>query len=57
MVELPAETLEDILEKLTIVVEERREEEASQRKEIEEKQAELEAFVQSSLKKALTPVS
>jgi hypothetical protein len=57
VVELPAETLEDILEKLTIVVEERREEEASQRKEIEEKQAKLEAFVQSSLKKALTPVS
>ncbi|RDT52851.1 DNA-binding protein H-NS [Escherichia coli] len=42
--ELPVEALEDILEKLTIVVEERPEEETSQRKEVEERQAKLEAF-------------
>lgn len=53
--ELPVEALEDILEKLTIVVEERREEEASQRKEIEEKQAKLEAFRAKLLEEGIDP--
>ena len=53
--ELPVEALEEILEKLTIVVEERREEEASQRKEIEEKQAKLEAFRAKLLEEGIDP--
>lgn len=53
--ELPAEALEEILEKFTIVVEERREEEASQRKEIEEKQAKLEAFRAKLLEEGIDP--
>jgi len=55
--ELPAEALEEILEKLTIVVEERREEETSQRKEVEERQAKLEAFRAKLLEDGIDPVS
>ncbi|WP_343711414.1 H-NS family nucleoid-associated regulatory protein [Kosakonia radicincitans] len=53
--ELPAEALEEILEKFTIVVEERREEETSQRKEIEEKRAKLEAFRAKLLEEGIDP--
>lgn len=53
--ELPVEALEEILEKLTIVVEERREEEVSHRKEIEEKQAKLEAFRAKLLQEGIDP--
>ncbi|MBV8874062.1 MAG: H-NS histone family protein [Metakosakonia sp.] len=53
--ELPVEALEEIMEKLTIVVEERREEETSQRKEIEEKQAKLEAFRAKLLAEGIDP--
>lgn len=42
--ETTLESLEDMLEKFTAVVEERREEEAEQRKILEDKQAKLEAF-------------
>lgn len=52
---LPIEALEEILEKLTIVVEERREEETSQRKEVEEKQAKLEAFRAKLLEEGIDP--
>lgn len=42
-------TLEEMLEKLTTIVEDRREEENSARKEQEERQAKLEAFRQKLL--------
>lgn len=53
--ELPVEALEEVLEKLTIVVEERREEETSQRKEVEERQAKLEAFRAKLLEDGIDP--
>jgi DNA-binding protein H-NS len=53
--ELPVEALEEILEKLTIVVEERQEEETSQRKEVEERQAKLEAFRAKLLEDGIDP--
>ena len=53
--EVSLEYLEDILEKFTVIVEERREEEASQRKELEDKQAKLEAFRVKLLEEGIDP--
>lgn len=52
---LPLETLEEILAKLTVVVEERRQEEAALHKQWEEKQSKLEAFRQQLLKDGIDP--
>ena len=49
--ETDLETLEEMLEKLTAIVEDRREEESAIRKEQEERQAKLEAFRQKLLGK------
>lgn len=48
-------TLEEMLEKLSAVVEDRREEESSVRKEQEERQAKLEAFRQKLLEDGIDP--
>lgn len=48
-------TLEEMLEKLTTIVEDRREEEASFLKQQEEKQAKLEAFRQKMLEDGIDP--
>ncbi|EFC0648310.1 H-NS histone family protein [Escherichia marmotae] len=48
-------TLEEMLEKLSAVVEDRREEENSARKEQEERQAKLEAFRQKLLEDGIDP--
>ncbi|WP_274864535.1 H-NS family nucleoid-associated regulatory protein [Serratia marcescens] len=48
-------TLEEMLEKLTAIVEDRRNEEASSRKEQEERQAKLEAFRQKLLDDGIDP--
>lgn len=48
-------TLEEMLEKLTTIVEDRREEEASFIKQQEEKQAKLEAFRQKMLEDGIDP--
>lgn len=48
-------TLEEMLEKLTAVVEDRREEESYVRKEQEERQAKLEAFRQKLLEDGIDP--
>ncbi len=48
-------TLEEMLEKLTTIVEDRREEENSARKEQEERQAKLEAFRQKLLEDGIDP--
>jgi len=53
--ELPLEALEEMLEKLTIVVSERQEEEASQRKELEDKQAKIDAFRAKLLEDGIDP--
>lgn len=53
--ELALETLEEMLEKFTIVVEERREEEVSAQKEQAERQAKLEAFRQKLLEDGIDP--
>ncbi|WP_054179528.1 H-NS family nucleoid-associated regulatory protein [Trabulsiella odontotermitis] len=53
--ELGLEALEDILEKLTSIVEERREEEVSLHKEQEEKQAKLEAFRKKLQEEGIDP--
>lgn len=53
--ELALETLEEMLEKLNIVVEERREEEVSAQKEQSERQAKLEAFRQKLLEDGIDP--
>jgi DNA-binding protein H-NS len=53
--ELPLEALEEMLEKLTIVVSERQEEEASQRKELEDKQAKIDAFRAKLLEEGIDP--
>ncbi|WP_117107340.1 H-NS family histone-like protein [Klebsiella variicola] len=53
--EFALETLEEMLEKLTIVVEERREEEVSAQKEQSERQAKLEAFRQKLLEDGIDP--
>ena len=47
--------LEEMLEKLTAIVEDRRNEEASSRKEQEERQAKLEAFRQKLLEDGIDP--
>ena len=49
-------TLEEILEKLTAIIEDRREEEASLRIEKEAHQAKLEAFRQKLLEEGIDPV-
>ncbi|WP_159235623.1 H-NS family histone-like protein [Raoultella terrigena] len=48
-------TLEEMLEKLTTIVEDRREEETSSRKEQEQRQAKLEAFRQKMLEDGIDP--
>lgn len=48
-------TLEEMLEKFSAVVEDRREEESSVRKEQEERQAKLEAFRQKLLEDGIDP--
>ena len=48
-------TLEEMLEKLTTIVEDRREEESSIREEQEERQAKLEAFRQKLLEDGIDP--
>ena len=48
-------TLEEMLEKLTAIVEDRREEESAIRKEQEERQAKLEAFRQKLLDDGIDP--
>ncbi|EAM8616087.1 H-NS histone family protein [Salmonella enterica subsp. enterica] len=48
-------TLEEMLEKLTAIVEERREEESAIRKEQEERQAKLETFRQKLLEDGIDP--
>ena len=48
-------TLEEMLEKLTAIVEDRREEESAVRKEQEERQAKLEAFRQKLLEDGIDP--
>ncbi|EBK1239989.1 H-NS histone family protein, partial [Salmonella enterica] len=48
-------TLEEMLEKLSAVVEDRREEESAVRKEQEERQAKLEAFRQKLLEDGIDP--
>ncbi|HFP9335676.1 TPA: H-NS family nucleoid-associated regulatory protein [Raoultella planticola] len=48
-------TLEEMLEKLTAVVEDRREEESAVRKEQEERQAKLQAFRQKLLEDGIDP--
>lgn len=53
--EVSVEFLVDILEKFTVIVEERRQEEASQRKEYEDKQAKLEAFRAKLLEEGIDP--
>lgn len=53
--EIDLATLEDMLEKLTTIVEDRREEEASFLKQQEEKQAKLEAFRQKMLEDGIDP--
>lgn len=53
--ELTLDTLEEMLVKLTTIVEERREEEATLRKLYEEKQAKLEAFRQKLLEDGIDP--
>ncbi|HGG5995745.1 TPA: H-NS family nucleoid-associated regulatory protein [Salmonella enterica subsp. diarizonae serovar 61:r:z53] len=53
--EIDLATLEDMLEKLTTIVEDRREEEASFIKQQEEKQAKLEAFRQKMLEDGIDP--
>lgn len=51
----PLETLEEILAKLTTVVEERRQEEAQLRKQWQEKQSKLEAFRQKLQEDGIDP--
>ena len=53
--ETDLETLEEMLEKLTAIVEDRREEESAIRKEQEERQAKLEAFRQKLLDDGIDP--
>ncbi|MGG7445521.1 H-NS family nucleoid-associated regulatory protein [Kosakonia oryzendophytica] len=53
--EVTLETLEEMLEKLTVVVEERREEDVSLRKEQEEKEAKLAAFRQKLIDEGIDP--
>lgn len=53
--EFSLEALEEMLEKLRAVVEDRREEEASLRHEQEEKQAKLEAFRQKLIEEGIDP--
>lgn len=53
--EVDLATLEEMLEKLTTIVEDRREEEASFIKQQEEKQAKLEAFRQKMLEDGIDP--
>ncbi|EAA1783634.1 DNA-binding protein [Salmonella enterica subsp. diarizonae] len=53
--EIDLATLEEMLEKLTTIVEDRREEEASFIKQQEEKQAKLEAFRQKMLEDGIDP--
>lgn len=53
--EVSLEFLVDVLEKFTVIVEERRQEEASQRKELEDKQAKLEAFRAKLLEEGIDP--
>ncbi|HBC6237719.1 TPA: H-NS histone family protein [Citrobacter freundii] len=48
-------TLEEMLEKLSAIVEDRREEESAVRKEQEERQAKLEAFRQKLLEDGINP--
>ena len=48
-------TLEEMLEKLTAIVEDRREEESAIRKEQEQRQAKLEAFRQKLLEDGIDP--
>ncbi|HDS7829136.1 TPA: H-NS histone family protein [Klebsiella variicola] len=48
-------TLEEMLEKLSAIIEDRREEESAVRKEQEERQAKLEAFRQKLLEDAIDP--
>lgn len=48
-------TLEEMLEKLTAIVEDRREEESAVRKEQEERQAKLQAFRQKLLEDGIDP--
>lgn len=52
---LTLESLEEILEKLTTIIEDRREEEALQRKENEGKQAKLQAFREKLLEEGIDP--
>ncbi|KTH36451.1 H-NS family nucleoid-associated regulatory protein [Klebsiella aerogenes] len=53
--DLTLETLEEMLEKLSIVVEERREDEVSTRKQQEERQTKLEAYRQKMLEDGIDP--
>ena len=53
--ETDLETLEEMLEKLTAIVEDRREEESAIRKEQEQRQAKLEAFRQKLLEDGIDP--
>lgn len=53
--ETTLETLEEILEKLTAIVEDRREEDATVRKEQEERQAKLEAIRAQLLENGIDP--
>ncbi|MGY5958029.1 H-NS family nucleoid-associated regulatory protein [Kosakonia sp. BK9b] len=53
--EVTLETLEEMLEKLSVVVEERREEDVSLRKELEEKEAKLAAFRQKLIDEGIDP--
>ena len=53
--EIDLVTLEEMLEKLTVVVEERREDESISRKAQEEHQAKLEAFRQKLLEDGIDP--
>lgn len=48
-------TLEEMLEKLSAIIEDRREEESAVRKEQEERQAKLEAFRQNLLEDGIDP--
>ncbi len=53
--EFSLENLEEMLEKLTTVVEDRRQEEVTFRKDKEERQAKLEAFRQQLLEDGIDP--
>ncbi|MGE4843423.1 MULTISPECIES: H-NS family nucleoid-associated regulatory protein [Buttiauxella] len=53
--ELPLEVLEEVLEKLTVVVEERREEDSAKQAEIEERNQKLQTFRQMMEDEGINP--